>query len=378
MRWRNRIQGADLRRMAMRTLLATGLLATAASAGLAAGGSALSTNEAYVNDVLSSRGFDISDMKAVFAFVFKQLPERVKVYPTEHYYYFKFNHQGAQYSGNLRFQNEERDQGKFHFAYAMDFTQWLPPGDTKHVVFERKDGMELERIDDWTYKLTYDGKSVTFDLNKMEDAKPGPQSIGPDEKYLGPIFDESAVRFFLVYNPKLKQFLYILDESGPAADILVTSRISDRILMGQRTGFAFYRDAKLDRRILIGAFSGNSEVNNYFDGPFDQLPDNFFEGDTFRNILLEVDPELKGKIDRFGSSFDGETRYMIAPYMYYEREQDLAVFHRCATNRSIRPELYYACFAWEEKEGSRPGLAAIRLQREAQGEPRSGAGRRRR
>ena len=53
--------------------------------------------------------------------------------------------------------------------------------------------------------------------------KPGPQSIGPDEKYLGPIFDESAVRFFLVYNSKLKQFLYILDESGPPADILVTS-----------------------------------------------------------------------------------------------------------------------------------------------------------
>ena len=39
-------------------------------------------------------------------------------------------------------------------------------------------------------------------------------------------------------------------------------------------------------------FYTNSEVNNYFDGPFDQLPDNFMEGEAFREMLLKVEPSL--------------------------------------------------------------------------------------
>ena len=31
-----------------------------------------------------------------------QLPERVKVYPTENYYYFGFLHDGIRYAGNIR------------------------------------------------------------------------------------------------------------------------------------------------------------------------------------------------------------------------------------------------------------------------------------
>jgi hypothetical protein len=38
---------------------------------------------------------------------------------------------------------------------------------------------------------------------------------------------------------------------------------------------------------MIGAFEGNMRANNYFDGPFDQLPDNFIEGET----LARRDPE---------------------------------------------------------------------------------------
>jgi hypothetical protein len=310
-------------------------------------------HETMVEQAGVDRGFDIKDKKAVFGFVFKNLPERVKVYPTEHYYYFKFMHKGVEYAGNMRFENDLRDQGKLHFAYAIQFSDWLPPGDTEHVLFERKDGIDLDRIDDWTYKVTYEGKSVVFELNKMEGVKPPEGVIAQGEQYLGPIFDDSAVRFFLVYNSSLKQFLYILDETGPATDGLITSKISDRILIGQRTGFAFYRDHKLNRRILIGVYEGNARVNNYYDGPFDQLPDNFLEGDVVRRAILEVDPSLKGKLDRFGSSFDGETRYMIAPYLHYNEEQELAIFHRCATNKRVPADRYYDCFVLDESNPNR-------------------------
>jgi hypothetical protein len=344
-----------------RLLAAGAVTALLLGAGAARAGDtgALSTNEAVARSVERQVALDVKDKKAVFAYVFKQLPDKVKVFPTEHYYYFKFYHAGLVYAGNMRFENDLRDQGKLHFAYAIEFGAWLPPGETFHQLFERKDGIALDRVDDWTYRLTYEGKTVEFELNKMEGVKPPPGLIGPDEKYVGPIYDESAVRFFLVYNTRLKLFLYVLDETGPQSDQLVTAQKSDRILIGQRTGFAFYRDHKLNRRILIGVFETNSQVNNYFDGPFDQLPDNFLDGDTFRDMILEVAPYLKGQIDRYGSSFDGETRYMIAPYLHYSTENDLAIFHTCATSRRIPTELYYACFAIDE-EAERPALMADR------------------
>jgi hypothetical protein len=328
-----------------RCLLAFGFVLAAAPGAHA---QSVQTHQSYVESLMEGADLDIKNKKAVFAYVFKALPERVKVYPSENYYYFRFNHQGLTYAGNLRLENDLRDQGKIHFAYTADFSYWVPAGETEHVLLEGKDGIALERIDPLTYKLTYEGKSVTFELFDLSKIKVPPAIVGPDEKVIGPMFDESAVRFFLVYNSKLKQFLYVLDETGPATETLLSSQVSDRLLLGQRTGFAFYRDHKLDRRILVGVFSGNVQVNNYFDGPFDQLPDNILEGDVLRDAILEVDPSLKGKIDRFGSSFNGETRFMIAPYLQYQDEKELGMFHRCATSKKVKPELYYACFAVSE------------------------------
>jgi hypothetical protein len=162
------------------------------------------------------------------------------------------------------------------------------------------------------------------------------------------VFDDSAIRFFLIYNRKLKIFHYVLDETIKVADQLVPAVSTDRILIGKRTGFAFYRDHHRDRKILIGVFEGNGRVNNYFDGPFDQLPDNFIEGDTLRRIILEVEPSLAGKIDRLGGSPDGTSRFLIAPYLYYRTEADLMVVHDCATSRKIPRAEYYACFVIEQ------------------------------
>ncbi|WP_163364710.1 hypothetical protein, partial [Escherichia coli] len=79
--------------------------------------------------------------------------------------------------------------------------------------------------------------------------------------------------------------------------------------VGQRTGFAFYRDG--DRKILIGVNERNSRLNTYFDGPFDQLPENFIEGETLREAIVAAAPEIKGKIDRLGTFSDGSGRFLI-------------------------------------------------------------------
>jgi hypothetical protein len=183
-----------------------------------------------------------------------------------------------------------------------------------------------------------------------------------DERYIGPVFDESGMRFFLVYNSKLKLFHYLLDETVQVAESFIPLKVSGRLILGRRTGFAFYRDAKRDRKILVGVFDGNVRINNYFDGPFDQLPDNFIEGESLRSAILEVDPNLKGKIDRFGSAPGGETRYLIAPYLQYFDEDDLSVIQRCVTNKRVPAEQYYACFAFYE--GATVPIAMHRLGNE--------------
>jgi hypothetical protein len=303
----------------------------------------LQTNEAYVEEVSRATTLAVDDPMAVLAFVFDSLPERVKVYPTENYYYFSFIHNGVRYAGNIRIEPHDSGEVAVHFTYYQDASDWREDSPMTHVVLDASRGVTVEKLERLVYRLSYGGKRVVFALNDLSRVKPPTTAIGPNEAFIGPIFDESAIRFFLVFNSKLRLFHYLLDETAKLADEFFLSKRTDRILVGKRTGFAFYRDHRLDRKILIGVYQGNVRVNNYFDGPFDQLPDNFIEGEALRRAILEVEPRLKGQIDRFGSSPTGEVRFMIDPYMQYQHVDDLDVFHRCATSK-VRSDSYYKCF----------------------------------
>lgn len=324
----------------------------------------LGTNEAYVEDATRATALAITDPMAVFAFVLDSLPERVKVYPTENYYYFWFIHNGTRYAGNIRLDALGRDQGKVEFSYYPDLTEWRDEmkGDT-YVVLDASRGVTVQPLERLVYRITFQGKSVIFALNDLSQVKPPASALGPDEKFLGPIFDESAVRFFLVYNSKLKIFHYILDETVKVADELMASERVDRILVGRRTGFAFYRDHKLDRKILIGAYESNSRLNNYFDGPFDQLPENFIQGEELRHAMIEADPSVKGQIDRLGHFANDEGRYLIHPYMLYRKESDLYAINKCATAK-VRAPGYYQCFVVDsDSEGGPSERPAPRKKR---------------
>ena len=337
-------------------LLQAGLAAAVGTARTAESESLprLYTNQGYAEDAIGATTLAINDPMAVFAFVLGSLPDRVKVYPTENYYYFYFIHRHVRYAGNIRLDVTNRDEGKVHFAYYEDLTEWTYYDENAltHLLLDASKGVTVEKLAPLVYRISYGGKTVVFELNDLSNVKPPPGAFGPDEVYLGPIFDESAIRFFLVFNRRLKLFHYVLDETIEVADQFVRADASDRILIGRRTGFAYYRDHKLDRKILIGAFAGNSRVNNYFDGPFDQLPDNFIEGEALRDAILAVSPKLAGKIDRYGISPGGADRYLIGPYRYYRTQDELMVFDDCATDKGRPVEKYYQCFVFDEDTGT--------------------------
>ena len=232
--------------------------------------------------------------------------------------------------------------------------EWRSETPGKHIVFDASQGVKLEKIEPLVYRVSYGEKSVEFALNDLSQVRPPADALAPGEKFIGPVFDDSGIRFFLVYNSKLKIFLYILDETVKVGEELFPYQGTDHILVGKRTGFAYYRDHKLDRKILIGVFDTNVRLNNYFDGPFDQLPDNFIEGETLREAILEVEPSLKGKIDRFGRAPDGEVRFSIVPYLQYYELSELDAFHKCA-RRKIQEAAYYNCFVAEKLGFDVPG-----------------------
>ena len=352
---------------ALQTLASAMLAALAVSTGAAPVDSAdaprLYTNERYVEEVTQAPTLATREPLAVFAFVFGSLPDRVKVYPTENYYYFSFVHDGTPFAGNIRLDPRDRDQGKVRFGYFQPPSEWKDEeGIEGYMLLDASHGVRVERIERLVYRVTHGAKSVVFALNDLSQVKPPRSALGADEKFLGPIFDESGVRFFLVYSAKLRVFHYILDETVRIPEELFQSARSDRILIGRRTGFAFFRDHRLERKILIGVHATNSLVNNYFDGPFDQLPENFIEAEELREAIIAADPSVKGKIDRLGHYLQGEQsqgngRYLIQPYMLYRKAGDLYRFHACASPKAKASAAYYRCFV-SEWQGEPAGARA--------------------
>lgn len=303
----------------------------------------LHTHESYIDELMRPSTLNLDDPMAVLSFVLDSLPSRVNVYPTENYYYFTFIAGGVQYAGNIRIEPLDSGGQIVHFIYFPQETDWDDNPKRTYIVLDASRGVTVEKLSRFLYRISYKGKSVEFALNDLSNVKPPAAAITLGETFIGPIFDDSGVRFFLVFDRARKDFLYILDETVRVTDALVPTQQTDRILVGTRTGFAFYRDHRLDRKILIGVNEHNQRVNSYFDGPFDQLPDAFIKGDTLRDAILQIEPDLKGQIDRFGSLAGDDVRYSIDDYLAYRDISQLYAVDRCAMQRLGAPD-YDDCF----------------------------------
>jgi len=305
------------------------------------------------------RKLAITDPLAVLAFVLGQIPDTATIYPTENYYYFRFRHRGASYTGNVRLAASDRDAGKLHFAFGVAPTDRRPAPAVRYEPLDASRGVSLERLDPLRYRVSHAGRSVVFALNDLSGVTPPTGLLRDDERFLGGVFDESGVRFFLVFNTRLKVFHYVLDETQPPADLWLAA--GDAITIGKRTGFAFYQDG--DRKVLIGASARNSRLNTPFDGPFDQLPENFVEGDALRDAIVAASPAVRDRIDRWGNFDNGEGRFLIHPYLLYRTPADLAVFRRCMADKSVAPERRPLCFVISDAESMKRKPLPLALQK---------------
>jgi hypothetical protein len=344
-----------------------GIVAMTLLASMAASGAAraqdrihLRTNEAEIGEVLRDGGVAIDDPLAVFGAVMRKLPDRVKVLPTENYFYFHFTNNGLVYSGNIRLAAADRDQGKIHIAYSEQPTDWNSDPKIRHAVLGVEQGVTVEKAGLFSYRLGHAGKTVAFDLNDLPGKKPPPEAIKADESFIGPVFDESGIRFFLLFNTRLKIFHFVLDETEPVADQFAPVKGAGPVVLGKRTGFAFY---PLDgRKILVGVDARESRLNTDLDGPFDQLPENFIGGETLRAAIVAADPSVASKIDRLGNLATGGERYLIHPYLPYAQPGDLAVFQGCMASKAVKPADRAACLVIDDEEAQKKNPRPLALK----------------
>jgi len=340
-----------LRSLAVAVMLGSGVAAAWTQARAGAQPPLLQTNADEITALANDADFAIEDPLAVFGFVFSQLPDRVQVYPTENYFYFRFVHRGVAYAGNIRLAAADRDNGKLDFAYNERPTDWNSDPNVRHAALGPAQGVVLERVEPLVYRVSFAGRSVTFALNDLSKVSPPSGFLNADERFLGPVFDESGIRFFFVFNTRLKIFHFFLDETVPVADELVPLKDTPNIRIGKRTGFAFY-DFN-GRNILVGVDRRQSRLNTYFDGPFDQLPENFLQGDALRDAILAADPSVRVQIDRLGNFLDGSGRFLINPYMLYRDVSELGVFHRCMTLKTVPTGEKPRCFIIDDDQADR-------------------------
>ena len=280
------------------------------------------------------QGVDLNDLHSVFWFVFSKFPPEVRVYPSENYYYWQLDIDGHHITGNLRLPAKQRDDGFVSFAYserrvlkrAVD-EQSDPDRIAGRALVGAEDGVILKKVRRGVYDMGYSDHFVRFHLEDLSQQAPEGGFMLEGEEFVGRTFDESGIPFILLYQRKAGYLFWVLDETraGQVAEHFVELR--PQVLMGRRSRFVFQIDAEASsRKVLIAVHAVSVRANDYYDGPFDQLPENHAENGKLQECLIRENSALDGKIDRYGYYVEDDPpmRVALVRYATYENDEHLA------------------------------------------------------
>jgi len=272
-----------------------------------------SLNEGYYKDEV-----DLEDPDAYFWHIFSRLPAEVTVYPSENYFYFIDFISGRQIWGNIRLPSGRRERGVLSFGYS-EFVEFpSTPGTyvSRSKYFTDGDGMTIKQgVDAFTWMVTYNKRTVTFHLHKLKQEPPKLFKLRSDEAFIERTFDESGIQFMLLFNTRSNYFFWVLNEEEKVPDTFMA--LDKDIVVGQRTGFAFWVDGeKPPRKVLASVRKISVTRNDYYDGPFDQLADNYVEQTRISYWMERAIPGIKGRIDKYGYYTDVERPSRVALSVY--------------------------------------------------------------
>lgn len=306
-------------------------------------------NEKFIEGL--SNKLNLYDTDEVFRHVFSKLDDEVSIYPTENYYYYRFTTNGKEIWGTLNLPAHFQNFGSLGFSYiekGNDVNATALVGGVAD--YSSANGVEINKIDDFNYNVTFENKTVLFKLNELELGPPKKATLTSDEIFVEPTFDESGLGFYLLFNNATKHLFWVLNEQDYDNESFTS--LGEDLVIGDRTGFAFYLDEENNRKILVGVYGLNVLKNNWYDGPFDQLLDNYvFTGQIEIQKYIEAhDPDLVGKINKYGGYYEEPgMRVAIAPYTDYFFKDDLTSLLESCEDSKTRSE-FYTCITKENHE----------------------------
>ena len=124
------------------------------------------TNENYIQGLSCPQ--NLLDKKAVFSLVFGAIDSVVIIYPTENYYYFEVIVSGRHLKGNIGLFADRIDSGEVNFCYEDKSPLDRLGRDhlDQAIKISKKDGLEVKRLGDFQFWLTFEGKRVRFVCNE--------------------------------------------------------------------------------------------------------------------------------------------------------------------------------------------------------------------
>lgn len=269
-------------------------------------------------------GLDVRNSDAVFAWVFQHLPPEVMVYPTENYFYWRLICGGREIRGNFRPASGLREKGIVSFAYEewLEFPDDVLEKDQLRIArrLGAEDGVTVSCPDPLTCDISCEGKSVRFRFQNLPQLPPAnPATLGPDERFVSRTWDESGLPFFLCYQTNARCFFWVLNEEKPVSEHFTA--LAPSTDLGRRTGFVFWTDpAHANRKVLTAVREASIRRNDYYDGPFDQLADNYAAQVPLRATIEAAFPALKGQVDLYGyftQGPDAGNRVALTSYLAY-------------------------------------------------------------
>lgn len=295
-------------------------------------------NEDMIREVTTAADPQACSPNEVLNDLFRQIGPVASIFPTENYYYFSFYRGGKSYSGSLRLAVDSRDKGILQFVCYESYTSWLEDDGADGILkdLSKDDGVLVKKINNFEYDIEFEGVVVKFLLNKI-DQTPDNDKLGTGEKFAGRLFDESGLVFDLVYNTTEKVFYFMLNTKSRVTDAFV--RLKDKVYVGKRTGFVFFEDIILKRFILIAVHSEEIYKNSPYDGPFDQLPENFYKELGFWGYVYDAHPELLGKLTAGGTYREARLIFGIMAYRAYVSKKDLGFINSCTRQNRKQTKL---------------------------------------
>lgn len=285
-------------------------------------------------------GCDVMDPRLVFGELFDEMPDDVAIRPSENCLYFSFSTKDEEaYRGCIKVPARLPSSGMVSIFYRHK-----EDANRAHVgKLGANEGVSLQRVTPLSYVATVNQKSVEFHFQELRLSKPTRCKLRVSELFVAPCFDESGIYFSLLFDTDTNCFLWIVNDDYPTHDEF--TEIFPNIEIGCRSRFVVLNDRRNSRRVLVGVSKAEVKANSYYDGPFDQLPDNYIEtGDVEIQKFIHLNnPDRIGMVDCFGFfKMLRASRVAIIPYYIYD---DFAIFDKLSdAYRNESESLFFSQF----------------------------------